>query len=323
MLMNSIPKKGSIHRIISPRELATGKKLRVPEHHIGQYVQGHTGGNNDTSKECSVDALYIRRADNGSGHVIFKLSTKQRVSVNRVTAITPTADHIKLVEDIAEAKNQPEGLEFANINGKVTLDDFIKGINDDDDDDSNASDDDFVHDEEYQKEFNDETRLEKNEGLAVDEDQANAFGNDLQQLVQDPTDRPALKNTRLRPRINGRVVALSHEIQECGSMNKMKKKKKKSNVSFNSGVPTESEQEVDDKETRFFDAMSNHPSKPVPKPDPDPDPSTDPDPGEGVNVDDDSSSNSGVNDNQPTGLDNSFNPTDTGALMRTRRARMC
>jgi hypothetical protein len=311
MLMNSIPKKSGIHRIISPRELITGKKLRIPEHHIGQYVQGHTGGNNDTGKERSVDALYTGRADNGSGHVVFKLSTKQQVSVNRVTAITPTADHIKLVEDIAESENHPEGLEFANINGKVTLDDFIEGINDDD---SNASDDDFVHDEEYQKQFNEETRLEKNEGLAVDKDQADAFGNDLQQLVQDPTNRPALKNTRLRPRINGRVVALSHEIQECESTvdkmkkKKRKKKKKKNNVSFNSGIPTESEQEVDDKETRFFDAMSDHPSVPAPEPNPDPDPSPNPDPGVWVNMGDDSSPNSGVNDNKPAGLGNSFNP---------------
>jgi hypothetical protein len=254
-------------------------------------------------------AILEGRADNGSGHVVFKLSTKQRVSVNRVTAITPTADHIKLVEDIAESENQPEGPEFANINGKVTLDDFIEGINDDDDD-SNASDNDFVHGEEYQKEFNKETRLEKNEGLAVDEDQADAFGNDLQQLFQDPTDRPALKNTRLRPRINGRVVALSHEIQECGStVDKMKKKKKKkNNVSFNNGVPTESEQEMDDEETRFFDAISDHPFKPAPGPDPDPEPSPGPDPGVGINVGDDSSPNSGVNDNKPAGLDNSSNP---------------
>jgi hypothetical protein len=172
---------------------------------------------------------------------------------------------------------------------------------------TNASDDDFVHDEEYQKEFNEETRLEKNEGLAVDKDQADTFGNDLQQLVQDPTDRPALKNTRLRPRINGRVVALSHEIQECGSVKK-KEKKKESSVSFNNVIPTESEQEVEDIETHFFDAISDHPSKPVPKTDPDPDPSPNPDPGVGVNVDDDSSPNSGVNDNEPAGLDNSFNP---------------
>jgi hypothetical protein len=193
-----------------------------------------------------------------------------------VTAITPTADHIKLVEDIAKAENQPEGLEFANINGKVTLDDFIEGINDgDNDDDSNASDDDFVHDEEYQKEFNEETRLEKNEGLAIDEYQADAFNNDLQQLVQDPTDRPTLKNTRLRPRINGRVVVLSHEIQECGNTFDKKKKKKKDKVSFNSGTPAGTEQEIEDEETRFFDAISDHPSEPAPGPDPDPEPSPD------------------------------------------------
>jgi hypothetical protein len=149
-------------------------------------------------------------------------------------------------------------------------------------DNSNASDDDFVHDEEYQKEFNEETRLEKNEGLAVDEDQADAFGNDLQQLVQDPTDRPALKNTWLRPRINGLVVALSHEIQECGSTVDTLKKKKKNKVSFNSGIPTESEQEMDDEETRFFDAISDHPSEPAPGPNPDLDPEPNPDPDPGV-----------------------------------------
>jgi hypothetical protein len=87
-LMNSLPKKGGIHPIISPRELVTGKKLRVPSIHIGQYVQEHTGGktigSNDTAEERSIDALYIGRADNGSGHIVFKLSTKQPVSVNRV-----------------------------------------------------------------------------------------------------------------------------------------------------------------------------------------------------------------------------------------------
>jgi hypothetical protein len=73
---------------------------------------------------------------------------------------------------------------------------------------------------------------------------------DLQQLVQDPSDRPELKNTRLRPRTNGMVVALSHEIQECGNVNN--NNKKKSTVSFNNAIPTESKQGVEDDETRFF-----------------------------------------------------------------------
>jgi hypothetical protein len=157
--------------------------------------------------------------------------------------------------------------------------------------------------------------------LAVDEDQADAFSNDLQQLVQDPSDRPELKNTRLRPRTNGRVVALSHEIQECGSVNK---KKKKSTVSFNNGIPTELKQEVEDEETRLFDTVSNHPSEPVPVPDPDPSPDPDTNPGVGGSEGDESSPNSGVNAgaDKLTGLGNSFNPDGYGVLMRTRRASM-
>ena len=256
VLMNSLPKKGGIHRIMSPRELVTGKKLRVPEHHIGQYVQGLTGGNNDTGKERSVDALYIGRADNGSGHTVFKLSTKQVVSVNRVKVISPTVDHIKFVEDMAEAEGQPEGLEFADINGKITLEDFMEAINDDGDDDSNASDDDFLHDDEYQKEFNEEVRLENSEGLATDEDQADAFHNEISHLVQDPNDRPALKNSRLRPRTNGRaIVALSHKTEECGK--KKKKKNEKKRTKFNS--PADPTTEVDDDDDDYHDALSEHP----------------------------------------------------------------
>jgi hypothetical protein len=127
--------------------------------------------------------------------VVLKLSTKQPVSVNRVTVITPTADHIKFVEGMAEAENQPEGLEFADINGKVTLEDFMEGI-DDDDNDSNASDDDFVHDEEHQTEFNEEANLERNEGLTVDEDQADAFGNDIR------TSKALCNETDIRARLD-------------------------------------------------------------------------------------------------------------------------
>jgi hypothetical protein len=81
-LINSLPKQNGIHLILSPREIITGKKFRCPSIRIGQYVQGHTGGNNDTGLERSIDSLYLGRADNGSGHEVYKLSTKQLVSVN-------------------------------------------------------------------------------------------------------------------------------------------------------------------------------------------------------------------------------------------------
>jgi hypothetical protein len=79
MLINSLPKQNGIHSVLSPREIATGKKFRCLTIKIGQYVHGHTGGSNITDQERSIDALYIGRADNGSGHIVFKLNTKQPV----------------------------------------------------------------------------------------------------------------------------------------------------------------------------------------------------------------------------------------------------
>jgi hypothetical protein len=58
-LINSLPKQNGIHFIISPREIATGKKFQCPSIRIGQHVQGHTGGTNSTNQERSIDSLYI------------------------------------------------------------------------------------------------------------------------------------------------------------------------------------------------------------------------------------------------------------------------
>jgi hypothetical protein len=155
LLINSLPKQNGLHSILSPREIVTGKKFRCPSIRIGQYVQGHTGGTNSTDQERSIDALYIGRADNGSGHEVFKLNTKQPVSVNRVTII-PTSDAtIKTVNDIGEHESQPEGIEFSDLNGRITLHDFAENDNDED---SNASDDDFVMDKEYEEEEKREKR---------------------------------------------------------------------------------------------------------------------------------------------------------------------
>jgi hypothetical protein len=100
----------------------------------------------------------------------------------------------------------------------------------------------------------------------------------------------------------------------------MMMKKKKDKVSSNSGIPTESEQEMDDEETRFFDAISDHPSEPAPGSDPDPEPSPDPDPGVGVNMDDNSMKMIIIN---PPVSKTVSTPTNTGVLTHTRHASMC
>jgi hypothetical protein len=167
MLVNSLPKQNGIHYVLSPREIVTGKKFRRPSIKIGQYVQGHTGGSNKTDQERSIDSLYIGRADNGSGHVVFKLNTKQAVSVNRVTVIPTSEATIKMVDDVGEQESQPVGIEFSDLNGRITLQDFADNDNDED---SNASNDDFKIDEDYEDEVEDEIALEEEDGSVGNDD---------------------------------------------------------------------------------------------------------------------------------------------------------
>ena len=51
ILMNLFPRKGSLHSILSPREIVTGNKFRCPTIRIGQYIQGLVRGTNNTEQE--------------------------------------------------------------------------------------------------------------------------------------------------------------------------------------------------------------------------------------------------------------------------------
>jgi hypothetical protein len=222
ILINSMPKQNGIHSVLSPREIVTGKKFRCPSIKIGQYVQGHTGGSNDTGQERSVDSLYIGRSDNGSGHEVFKLSTKQPISVNRVTIIPTNESTIKAVNDIGEQEAQPEGIEFSDINGRVTLQDFAT---EDNDEDSNASDEDFELDQEYDNEEMKEIELEEEEGIIsnVDPDsQEDHFQTPIQQHntnVSNNNEPTSVVIRKSKRSANNAIVTLSNTStrvsQEC------------------------------------------------------------------------------------------------------------
>jgi hypothetical protein len=174
--------------------------------------------------------MYIGRADNGSGHVVFKLNTKQPVSVNRITPIPTTDAIIETVNNIGEQENQPEGIEFSDMNGRITLQDFAANENDDD---SNASDNDFKMDEEYQNEIDNEIKLEKEEGIIGNDDpdsKEDYFQNPIQQhnaAVEDNNEpAPIILDNRTRSG-TGTIVSLANttaptEKQEC---DKHKKKR--------------------------------------------------------------------------------------------------
>ena len=63
---------------------------------------------------------------------------------------------------------QPEGVQFANRDGRVSINDLDLNLDDNNDDNSNASNESFDHDKEYQKEFEKEEKT-RFEDLATDE----------------------------------------------------------------------------------------------------------------------------------------------------------
>ena len=117
---------------------------------IGQYVQGLMGGTIDTEKEKSIDALYLGRADNGSGHSVFRLDTKVVVSVNRTVILPTPGTVIDRVNEMGVSVKQPEGIRFSDKDSRVTINDLNLKM-DNDDNNRNASGESFDHDKEYQK----------------------------------------------------------------------------------------------------------------------------------------------------------------------------
>ena len=91
--------------------------------------------------------------DNGNGHTVFKLNTKAVVSVNMVVVIPTPQIFIDQVDQMGASEKQSEGIQFTNMDERVTIHDLHLNRADNDDDDSNTSGKNFHHDEEYKKEF--------------------------------------------------------------------------------------------------------------------------------------------------------------------------
>ena len=52
-MVNSLPRKGGVHAVQSPRMLVMGIGLHTPITKYGQYVQGYVGGPNNTNKDVT------------------------------------------------------------------------------------------------------------------------------------------------------------------------------------------------------------------------------------------------------------------------------
>ena len=164
-------KRRGVHVAISPRELITGKKMRVPKFKTGQYVFGKTKTTNNVDEPRCVDGLYVGPNDNGTGDWVFKLDTKKVVSVKQTKEVPIPQSIIDSVEKMAEEEGQSEGLEFLDIRGNTTINDLITEMHDgeqmSDDDMSDASDPDYEFDKKQHKEIvdSDEREYQANEPI--------------------------------------------------------------------------------------------------------------------------------------------------------------
>jgi len=101
-----VRKNNNVHPVMSPRKLVTDRALKLSRLQLGQYLQAHLGGSNSVEEERTCDALYIGRSDSSKkGHLIFKLSTRQPISCNKVTPIPVTQDHIDWVNEIEKERS--------------------------------------------------------------------------------------------------------------------------------------------------------------------------------------------------------------------------
>lgn len=102
------------------------------------------GSTNDIEQERSINALYLGRADNGSGHNVFKLDTRAVVSVNRV-AVIPTP---QTIIDQINKMGVTEGIQFSDKDNKITINDLDLNFVDNNNSNSNTSDTSFDYNKE-------------------------------------------------------------------------------------------------------------------------------------------------------------------------------
>ena len=85
ILINSLPLNEGVHDAMSQREIVTGKILHKLPRRIEEYVQAKIPTTNKSNKKRRMDALYVGPNNNGTGHYIFQLKMKEKISVPKLT----------------------------------------------------------------------------------------------------------------------------------------------------------------------------------------------------------------------------------------------
>ena len=80
---------------------------------MGELVLAYdVKSDNKTSKPRAFHALYIGHSDTGTGHSVFKLSTKKMIVIPRCKPIPIPDDVIEVINRMGEDDGSPEGIVF-------------------------------------------------------------------------------------------------------------------------------------------------------------------------------------------------------------------
>ena len=97
--------------------------------------------------------------------------------INRIAVILTPPTIVDKVNQFGVSERQSDGIQFTNIDGRVTIYDLDLNC---DDDDSNAFDESFERNDKYQKEFINETKTSE-QGLTTNKTQDEHFQDPIQQ----------------------------------------------------------------------------------------------------------------------------------------------
>ena len=151
---------------MSPRQIITGRRLVLPPYPPKSCVYAvKRGTTNSIDKGRTFVALYLHPNDEGGGYFVYNINTMQRSSVCRIVWVNkkpiPFTD---LVIDTInkQAKKESNGIEFADINLKTTLNDYEEF-------DENSQSD--FEDDDKSCETSDDSTMKGDNDMSVETDQ--------------------------------------------------------------------------------------------------------------------------------------------------------
>ena len=98
---------------MSPRQILFGKKFKTPLCKIGELVMAYNvTADNKTTTPRAFYALYIGPNDSGTGHQVFKMSTRRMVTTPKCKPIPMPDNVIQVVNNLGEQDDMPTGIEF-------------------------------------------------------------------------------------------------------------------------------------------------------------------------------------------------------------------